>query len=91
MGFKKELVSIFGPTRGRRSTWLFSATFPDSIHALVKGANPLFPASNLRRLLRRGYEGQEGYDRQAGLAPGSLNGLNPKSILALFLAFIGLR
>jgi ATP-dependent RNA helicase DeaD len=40
MGFKKELVAIFGLTRGRRSTWLFSATFPDSIHALVKGAMP---------------------------------------------------
>lgn len=40
MGFKKELVSIFALTRGRRSTWLFSATFPDSIHALVKGAMP---------------------------------------------------
>jgi len=40
MGFKKDLVSIFGLTRGRRSTWLFSATFPDSIHILVKGAMP---------------------------------------------------
>jgi ATP-dependent RNA helicase DeaD len=40
MGFKKDLVTIFGLTRGRRSTWLFSATFPDSIHALVKGAMP---------------------------------------------------
>lgn len=40
MGFKKELVSIFALSRGRRSTWLFSATFPDSIHALVKGAMP---------------------------------------------------
>ncbi|QTN31047.1 DEAD/DEAH box helicase [Akkermansiaceae bacterium] len=40
MGFKKDLVAIFGLTRGRRSTWLFSATFPDSIHALVKGAMP---------------------------------------------------
>lgn len=40
MGFKKDLVSIFGLTRGRRSTWLFSATFPDSIHTLVKGAMP---------------------------------------------------
>ena len=40
MGFKKDLVSIFGLTRGRRSTWLFSATFPDSIHSLVKGAMP---------------------------------------------------
>ena len=36
MGFKKELVRIFALTRGRRSTWLFSATFPDAIQALVK-------------------------------------------------------
>lgn len=43
MGFKKELVSIFGLTRGRRSTWLFSATFPDSIQILVKGAMPKVP------------------------------------------------
>lgn len=40
MGFKKDLLSIFGLTRGRRSTWLFSATFPDSIQALIKGAMP---------------------------------------------------
>lgn len=40
MGFKKDLMTIFGLTRGRRSTWLFSATFPDSIHSLVKGAMP---------------------------------------------------
>lgn len=36
MGFKKELVKIFGLTRGRRSTWLFSATFPDALSILVK-------------------------------------------------------
>ncbi len=36
MGFKKELVKIFGLTRGRRSTWLFSATIPDAIHGLIK-------------------------------------------------------
>jgi ATP-dependent RNA helicase DeaD len=36
MGFKKELQKIFGLTRGRRSTWLFSATIPDAIHGLVK-------------------------------------------------------
>ena len=36
MGFKKELTRIFALTRGRRSTWLFSATFPDAIHALIK-------------------------------------------------------
>jgi ATP-dependent RNA helicase DeaD len=40
MGFKKQLVTIFGLTRARRSTWLFSATFPDSINALIKGAMP---------------------------------------------------
>jgi ATP-dependent RNA helicase DeaD len=36
MGFKKELTRIFGFTRHRGSTWLFSATFPDAIHALIK-------------------------------------------------------
>ena len=36
MGFKKDLLSIFGLTRGRRSTWLFSATIPDAIHGLIK-------------------------------------------------------
>jgi ATP-dependent RNA helicase DeaD len=36
MGFKKELVKIFGLTRGRKSTWLFSATIPDAIHGLIK-------------------------------------------------------
>lgn len=36
MGFKKELTQIFGLTRTRRSTWLFSATFPDAIQALIK-------------------------------------------------------
>ena len=36
MGFKKELMQIFGLTRGRRSTWLFSATIPDAINGLVK-------------------------------------------------------
>jgi len=40
MGFKKDLMTIVGLTRARRSTWLFSATFPDSIHSLVKGAMP---------------------------------------------------
>ncbi|MGJ8634379.1 MAG: DEAD/DEAH box helicase [Luteolibacter sp.] len=38
MGFKKELVTLFGMTRQRRSTWLFSATFPDSLGALVKAS-----------------------------------------------------
>ncbi len=36
MGFKKELVKIFALTRARRSTWLFSATFPDAIQVLIK-------------------------------------------------------
>ncbi len=36
MGFKKELLFIFGATRSRKSTWLFSATIPDGIRALVK-------------------------------------------------------
>ncbi|RYD62327.1 MAG: DEAD/DEAH box helicase [Verrucomicrobiaceae bacterium] len=36
MGFKKELVKIFGLTRGRRSTWLFSATIPEAINGLIK-------------------------------------------------------
>jgi ATP-dependent RNA helicase DeaD len=36
MGFKKELTVIFGLTRQRGATWLFSATIPDAIHALVK-------------------------------------------------------
>ncbi len=40
MGFKKQLVTIFGLTRKRRSTWLFSATFPDSIQSLIKGSMP---------------------------------------------------
>ena len=36
MGFKKELVKIFGLTRSRGCTWLFSATIPDAIHGLIK-------------------------------------------------------
>ncbi|GAA5126926.1 DEAD/DEAH box helicase [Luteolibacter yonseiensis] len=36
MGFKKELVKIFGLTRARKSTWLFSATIPDAINGLIK-------------------------------------------------------
>jgi ATP-dependent RNA helicase DeaD len=36
MGFKKELSTLFQLTRQRRSTWLFSATFPDALQALVK-------------------------------------------------------
>ena len=37
MGFKKELEQIIAYTRGRKSTWLFSATFPDAIHQLIHG------------------------------------------------------
>ena len=43
MGFKKELMEIINLTAQRRSTWLFSATFPDAINQLIKGcmaANP---------------------------------------------------
>lgn len=36
MGFKKDLVKIFALTRNRKSAWLFSATIPDSIQALIK-------------------------------------------------------
>ena len=36
MGFKKELNRIIAETRNRRSTWLFSATFPDAIQLLIK-------------------------------------------------------
>ncbi|MDB6137780.1 MAG: ATP-dependent helicase [Verrucomicrobiaceae bacterium] len=37
MGFKKELLEILKLTPQRRSTWLFSATFPESINILIKG------------------------------------------------------
>lgn len=37
MGFKKELMEILKLTKQRRSTWLFSATFPESINQLIKG------------------------------------------------------
>jgi len=36
MGFKKELSQVFELTEKRRSTWLFSATFPDSVNQLVE-------------------------------------------------------
>jgi ATP-dependent RNA helicase DeaD len=36
MGFKKELVQIFALVPHRLSTWLFSATFPESIQLLIK-------------------------------------------------------
>ncbi len=37
MGFKKELDEILKLTSPRRSTWLFSATFPEAINVLIKG------------------------------------------------------
>jgi ATP-dependent RNA helicase DeaD len=37
MGFKKELDEILKLTSHRRSTWLFSATFPEAINVLIKG------------------------------------------------------
>ncbi len=37
MGFKKELQEILKLTPQRRSTWLFSATFPEAIHLLIRG------------------------------------------------------
>lgn len=36
MGFKKELSKILALTHQRKSTWLFSATFPDSVNLLVR-------------------------------------------------------
>ncbi|HEY8900293.1 MAG TPA: DEAD/DEAH box helicase [Chthoniobacterales bacterium] len=37
MGFRKEVVEIIGLTeKSRRSTWLFSATFPEKIQRLIK-------------------------------------------------------
>lgn len=43
MGFKKQLTEILKLAAMRRSTWLFSATFPGGIQDLIKGsmsANP---------------------------------------------------
>jgi len=43
MGFKKQLTEILKLAAMRRSTWLFSATFPSGIQDLIKGsmsANP---------------------------------------------------
>ncbi|WP_395716185.1 DEAD/DEAH box helicase [Prosthecobacter sp.] len=37
MGFKKQLTEILKLAAMRRSTWLFSATFPDAIQVLIKG------------------------------------------------------
>ncbi len=45
MGFKKDLVKIFGLTRNRKSTWLFSATIPDSINILIKDCMSAKPHS----------------------------------------------
>jgi ATP-dependent RNA helicase DeaD len=36
MGFKKELDSILNQTSGKRHTWLFSATMPQEIKAIIK-------------------------------------------------------
>ncbi|MGK0186393.1 MAG: ATP-dependent RNA helicase DeaD [Verrucomicrobiales bacterium] len=36
MGFKEELSQIIHLTENRTSTWLFSATFPATIHPLIK-------------------------------------------------------
>ncbi|EMR01795.1 DEAD/DEAH box helicase [Cesiribacter andamanensis] len=36
MGFKKELDQILAKTRGKRYTWLFSATMPPDIQAIIK-------------------------------------------------------
>jgi ATP-dependent RNA helicase DeaD len=38
MGFKKELLEILSLTARRRSTWLFSATFPEAIQLLIKNS-----------------------------------------------------
>ena len=37
MGFKKQLTEILKLAAMRRSTWLFSATFPEAIQDLIKG------------------------------------------------------
>ncbi|MEO6738960.1 MAG: DEAD/DEAH box helicase [Chthoniobacteraceae bacterium] len=37
MGFKVELTKILDLASNRRSTWLFSATFPEAIQHLIKG------------------------------------------------------
>ncbi len=43
MGFKKELQEILKLTTQRRSTWLFSATFPEAINTLIKGCMSAHP------------------------------------------------
>jgi ATP-dependent RNA helicase DeaD len=37
MGFKKQLTEILKLAAMRRSTWLFSATFPEEIQQIIKG------------------------------------------------------
>jgi ATP-dependent RNA helicase DeaD len=37
LGFKKQLNEILKLAANRRSTWLFSATFPEAIQQLIKG------------------------------------------------------
>jgi ATP-dependent RNA helicase DeaD len=37
LGFKKQLTEILKLTPNKRSTWLFSATFPEAIQTLIKG------------------------------------------------------
>jgi ATP-dependent RNA helicase DeaD len=37
MGFRKELDSILKHTAGKRNTWLFSATMPPGIKAIISG------------------------------------------------------
>lgn len=37
LGFKKQLQEILKLTPQRRATWLFSATFPEAIHLLIRG------------------------------------------------------
>ena len=36
MGFKNDLTSILKTTKGSKSTWLFSATMPEDLKAIVK-------------------------------------------------------
>ena len=43
MGFKKQLQEILKLTERRQSTWLFSATFPEAIQALIRGCMPPNP------------------------------------------------
>jgi len=38
MGFKEQLRDLIRLCNARRATWLFSATFPDSVEELIRGA-----------------------------------------------------